>query len=162
VAVTEVARDAGNIALFCDLAGTLAAMDETRQLPVDAHGDIRITLLPGVKEKLAPMRDHLIFVITNQAGVKRGRFTMAQAEAALIALDHELGGILTGWMICPHDDADGCGCRKPKGGMITELAAIHGVDLAASTMVGDQAIDEQAAIAAGLGHFIPASIFFGW
>ena len=101
-----MADDAGNIALFCDLAGTLAAMDDTRQLPVDAQGNIRIKLLPGVKEKLAPMRDHLIFVVTNQAGVKRGRFTMAQAEAALADLDRQLGDILTGWMICPHDDAD--------------------------------------------------------
>jgi D-glycero-D-manno-heptose 1,7-bisphosphate phosphatase len=157
-----MADDAGNIALFCDLAGTLAAMDETRQLPVDVKGNIRITLLPGVKEKLAPMRDHLIFVVTNQAGVKRGRFTMAQAEAALADLDRQLGDILTGWMICPHDDADGCDCRKPKGGMITELATIHGVDLQASTMIGDQAIDEQAGAAAGVGHFIHATAFFGW
>ena len=159
---TELAEDAGNIALFCDLAGTLAAMDETRQLPIDANGNIHITLLPGVKEKLAPMRAHLIFVVTNQAGVKRGRFTLAQAEAALNELDRQLGGILTGWMICPHDDADGCKCRKPKGGMITELAAVHGVDLKASTMVGDQEVDRQAAIVAGVGHFVYAADFFGW
>jgi D-glycero-D-manno-heptose 1,7-bisphosphate phosphatase len=157
-----MAEDAGNIALFCDLAGTLAAMDETRQLPIDGKGNIKITLLPGVKEKLAPMRDHLIFVVTNQASVKRGRFTLAQAEAALNELDRQLGDILTGWLICPHDDADGCDCRKPKGGMITELATIHGVDLKGSTMVGDQDVDRQAAIAAGVGHFIPAPDFFGW
>jgi len=157
-----MADDAGNIAVFCDLAGTLAAMDETRQLPVDGKGNIQIRLLPGVKEKLAPMRDHLIFVVTNQAGVKRKRFTMAQAEAALADLDRQLGDILTGWMICPHDDADGCDCRKPKGGMISELAVIHGVDLQASTMVGDQAIDEQAGAAAGVGRFVHAADFFGW
>ena len=157
-----MAEDAGNIALFCDLAGTLAAMDETRQLPIDAKGNIRITLLPGVKEKLAPMRDHLIFVVTNQAGIKRGRFTLTQAEAALNELDRQLGGILTGWMICPHDDADGCACRKPKGGMITELATIHGVDLENSTMIGDQPMDAEAGKAARVGHFVEAAAFFGW
>jgi len=157
-----MAEDAGNIALFCDLAGTLAAMDETRQLPVDEKGNIKITLLQGVKEKLAPMRDHLIFVVTNQAGVKRGRFTLAQAEAALNELDRQLGGILSGWMICPHDDADGCACRKPKGGMITELATIHGVDLQGSTMIGDQLMDAEAGKAAGVGHFIFAADFFSW
>jgi histidinol-phosphate phosphatase family protein len=160
--VTEMAEDAGNVALFCDLAGTLAVIDETRQLPIDPRGNIRITLLPGVKEKLAPMRDHLIFVVTNQAGIKRGRFTMAQAEAALADLDHQLGDILTGWMICPHDDGDGCECRKPKGGMITELATIHGVDLENSTMIGDQPIDAEAGAAAGVGHFALAADFFGW
>jgi D-glycero-D-manno-heptose 1,7-bisphosphate phosphatase len=157
-----VADDAGNVALFCDLAGTLAKMDETRQLPLDAHGNITIELLPGVKEKLVPMRDHLIFVVTNQAGIKRGRLTLEKVEAAIADLDRQLGGILTAWEICPHDDADGCECRKPKGGMITELASIHGVALAASAMVGDQEVDAQAASAAGVGRFIYAKDFFGW
>ena len=153
---------AGNIALFFDLAGTLAAMDETRQLPIDAQGNVTIKLMPGVREKLTPIHDHLMFVVTNQAGVKRGRFRLGQVEAAMADLDRQLGDILTGWQICPHDDADGCECRKPKGGMILELAEIHGVDLKGSTMVGDQEIDEQAGRAAGVGRFIHAAEFFGW
>lgn len=156
-----MAADAGNVGLFCDLAGTLVRMDQTRQLPLDACGNIRIELLPGVKARLAPMRDRLIFVVTNQAGVKRGRFTLAQVEAAMTQLDRQLDGILTAWEICPHDDADGCECRKPKAGMISELAAIHGVDLGASTMVGDQEVDAAAARAAGVGRFVWARDFFG-
>jgi D-glycero-D-manno-heptose 1,7-bisphosphate phosphatase len=155
-------HDAGNIALFFDLAGTLVAMDETRQLPIDAQGNITIKLMPGVREKLDPIRDHLMFVVTNQAGVKRGRFRLGQVEAAMAELDRQLGDILTGWQICPHDDADGCDCRKPKGGMILELAEIHGVDLKGSTMVGDQEVDEQAAGAGGIGKFVYAADFFGW
>ena len=157
-----MATDAGNIGLFCDLAGTLAKMDESRQLPIDARGNIRIELLPNVRDRLAPMRDHLIFVVTNQAGVKRGRFTLAQVETAMADLDRQLDGILTAWQICPHDDADGCTCRKPKGGLITELAAIHGVDLLNSTMIGDQEIDAAAGRAAGVGKFAWAHDFFGW
>jgi histidinol-phosphate phosphatase family protein len=155
-------HDAGNIALFFDLAGTLVAMDETRQLPIDAQGNVTITLLPGVREKLLPIHDHLMFLATNQAGVKRGRFRLAQVEAAIAELDRQLNDILTGWQICPHDDSDGCQCRKPRGGMILELAEIHGVDLRGSTMVGDQEVDEQAARAAGVGKFIYARDFFGW
>jgi D-glycero-D-manno-heptose 1,7-bisphosphate phosphatase len=157
-----MAQDAGNVGLFCDLAGTLAAMDETRQLPVEANGNISIVLLPGVRERLEPMRDQLIFVVTNQAGIKRGRYRQDKVEAAMADLDRQLGGILTAWAICPHDDADRCACRKPKAGMITDLAWVHGVDLAASTMVGDQATDELAARAAGVGKFLPAREFFGW
>jgi len=104
----------------------------------------------------------LIFVVTNQAGIKRGRFTLARVEAAMAELDGFLDGILTAWQICPHDDADECACRKPKGGMITELAEIHGVDLKASTMVGDQDVDAAAARAAGVGNFVCARDFFGW
>jgi D-glycero-D-manno-heptose 1,7-bisphosphate phosphatase len=157
-----MAQDAGNVGLFCDLAGTLVAMDETRQLPVDAAGNVGIALLPGVKERLSPMRDHLIFVVTNQAGIKRGRYRQEKIEAALAELDRQLDGILTAWEICPHDNADGCDCRKPKGGMITSLASVHGVDLGASTMIGDQEIDALAAQAAGVGKFVYAQDFFGW
>jgi len=152
----------GNIAMFCDLVGTLVAMDETRQLPLDADGTVKISLLPRVEERLAPMRDHLIFVVTNQAGIRRGRLTLGQVESALRGLDAALGGILTGWQICPHDNDDNCQCRKPRAGMITELAVTHGVDLKGSTMVGDQAIDAEAARSAGLGRFVYARDFFGW
>jgi D-glycero-D-manno-heptose 1,7-bisphosphate phosphatase len=152
----------GNAALFCDLVGTLVAMDETRQLPLDAAGEVKIALLPRVKKILAPMRDHLIFVVTNQAGIKRRRLTLRQVESALHELDAQLGGILTAWQICPHDNDDGCGCRKPRPGMITELVGIHGVDRSASTMVGDQTSDAEAARNAGLGRFVYAHDFFGW
>jgi histidinol phosphatase-like enzyme len=45
--------------------------------------------------------------------------------------------------------------------MLTELGATYGVDMAGSTMVGDQEIDAAAARAAGVGHFIWADDFFG-
>jgi D-glycero-D-manno-heptose 1,7-bisphosphate phosphatase len=156
-----MAEDAGNLGLFCDLVGTLVEMDETRQLPVDAQSNITVKLLPRVKEKLLPMHNRLIFVVTNQAGIKRGRYRLEKVEAAIAELDRQLGGILTAWEICPHDDADGCDCRKPKGGMIKNLGWVHGVDLAGSTMVGDQEIDAAAARAAGVGHFVLARDFFG-
>ncbi|MGH7865880.1 MAG: HAD-IIIA family hydrolase, partial [Candidatus Binataceae bacterium] len=145
-----MSHDAGNIALFFDLAGTLVAMDDTRQLPLE-NGKIRVTLLANVREKIAPIRDHLIFVISNQAGIKRGRLTAEQVDVAIADLDHQLGDILTASQVCPHDDADGCACRKPKGGMIADLAQLYGVNLAGSTAVGDQEVDEQAARAAGVG-----------
>jgi D-glycero-D-manno-heptose 1,7-bisphosphate phosphatase len=152
----------GNAALFLDLAGTLVKMDETRQLPLDRNGNIVVELLPGVAEKLRPIRDHLILIFTNQAGIKRGRLTMAKMEAALAELDHQLGDIISGWQVCPHDDDDRCECRKPKAGMIAELAETFGVDLKASTGVGDQEVDEQACKAGGVGAFLYAKDFFGW
>jgi D-glycero-D-manno-heptose 1,7-bisphosphate phosphatase len=152
----------GNAALFLDLAGTLVELDETRNIPRDAKGNLILRLLPNVAQKLAPIRDHLMLVVTNQAGIGRGWFTMAQTEDAIRRLDETLGGILTGWQICPHRPEDNCECRKPKAGMITELAELYGVDLSASTMVGDQEVDEQAARAAGVARFIYAKDFFGW
>jgi histidinol phosphatase-like enzyme len=46
--------------------------------------------------------------------------------------------------------------------MLTELGAVYGVDMAGSTMIGDQEVDAAAARAAGVGHFIWAHDFFGW
>jgi histidinol-phosphate phosphatase family protein len=157
-----MAENAGNMGLFCDLGGTLIELDENRDLPADRHGNTIVKLLPAVAETLRPIRDHLIFIVTNQRGIKRGRFTREQVEAGIAELDRQLGGILTAWEICPHGPEDGCGCRKPAPGMVTELAATYGVDLAASTMVGDQEVDEQCARAAGVGRFVYASDFFKW
>ena len=149
--------------MFLDFEGTLVRpLDETPEVPLDSRGNIVIDLLPGVAEKLAPIRDHLFFVVTNQSKIKRGRVTLDQVEDAIRELDHKLGDILTAWQVCPHDDSDHCGCRKPKGGMITDLAEQYGVDLKTSTMVGDQDVDEQAARAAGVGRFVHAKDFFGW
>ena len=152
----------GNAALFFDLGGTLVKLDANREIPLDAGGNIVIELLPNVTEKLKPLHNHLMFIVTNQAGITRGRLTAEEVEAALKRLDHQLGDILTAWLVCPHTDADHCECRKPKGGMITELADLYGVDLASSTMVGDQEIDRLAASAAGVAKFISAKDFFGW
>ena len=157
-----MANPNGNAALFFDLGGTLVKLNENREIPLDASGKIVIELLPGVAEKLKPLHNHLMFVVTNQAGIKRGRLTAEEVDAALTRLDHLLGDILTGWQVCPHTDDDKCECRKPKGGMITELADLYGVDLASSTMVGDQEVDRRAGEAAGVAKFVAAKDFFGW
>ena len=157
-----MANPNGNAALFFDLGGTLVKLNESREIPLDPNGNIVVELLPNVAEKLRPMHDYLMFVVTNQAGITRGRLTAEEVEAALKELDAQLGDILSGWQICPHTDDDHCECRKPKGGMITELADMYGVDLACSTMVGDQEVDRQAAEAAGVAKFVAAKDFFGW
>jgi D-glycero-D-manno-heptose 1,7-bisphosphate phosphatase len=157
-----MANPNGNAALFFDLGGTLVRLNESREIPLDPNGNIVVELLPNVAEKLRPMHDYLMFVVTNQAGITRGRLTAEEVEAAVEELDNQLGDILTGWQICPHTDDDHCECRKPKGGMITELAEMYGVDLASSTMVGDQEVDRQASEAAGVAKFVDAKDFFGW
>ncbi len=150
-------------ALFCDLTGTLVAFDERRELPLNSKGEIIIRVLPNVASKLnAIRRTTPIFVVTNQAGVARGRFTLDALERALLDLNCQLGGALTGWKVCPHQDADRCDCRKPKPGMILELAQQYDLDLSSSVMVGDQEIDAQCARAAGVGRFYYANEFFGF
>jgi histidinol-phosphate phosphatase family protein len=148
-------------ALFCDLAGTLVSLDQDRELPLDGAGKIRLDLLAGVAAKLrSASRAVPIFIVTNQSAITRGRFAYSALEAALAELNRKLGGIVSGWKVCPHRDGDGCRCRKPLAGMVLELAQEHNLDLAASTMVGDQEVDEQCAKAAGVGRFCYARDFF--
>jgi D-glycero-D-manno-heptose 1,7-bisphosphate phosphatase len=45
---------------------------------------------------------------------------------------------------CMHDDADDCTCRKPKDGMLRDLAQRWQIDLTGSFMVGDTWRDMQA------------------
>ena len=46
--------------------------------------------------------------------------------------------------------------------MFLELAELHGVDLRASTHVGDSERDREGAASAGVGTFVWARDFFGW
>ena len=73
-----------------------------------------------------------------------------------------VGARIEAVFFCPHTAEDHCECRKPKPGMIKELTATYGVDLAGSIMVGDQLIDEQCAAAAAVGKFVYACDFFKW
>ena len=56
-------------------------------------------------------------------------------------------------VVCPHDDVDGCACRKPRPGMLVDAAERLGIDLAASAMVGDRWRDIDAGQAAGVETF---------
>ena len=99
---------------------------------------------------LAALREagFLLFVVTNQPDVRRGLMsgeTLDDIHAALAAALPPLDAIAA----CRHDNADACACRKPKPGLLVELAAGHGVDLAASFMIGDQDRDIECGRAAG-------------
>ena len=59
------------------------------------------------------------------------------------------GAPLDGVYFCPHVDADRCGCRKPKPGLLLRAAGELGIDLSRSWGLGDGARDLEAARAAG-------------
>jgi D-glycero-D-manno-heptose 1,7-bisphosphate phosphatase len=88
-----------------------------------------------------------VFGITNQPDLARGRMDRSEHEAILAALEARVA--LTELVVCPHDDRDGCPCRKPKPGMILDLAERWSVDLSKSIVVGDSWRDIEAGRAAG-------------
>lgn len=56
--------------------------------------------------------------------------------------------------VCPHNDHHGCSCRKPKPGMLLDLAREYDLTLAGSYLVGDSWKDTLAARAAGCESII--------
>lgn len=144
-------------AYFFDLGGTLLAL-EGDEIACSEMG--KVTLLPGVREHLLPLRGTPVFVITNQAGVALGQLSEATARGFIDQVNFAIGQVITDYRICMHHPLAGCPCRKPQPGMVIDLARTHAIDLAQAVLIGDTTNDEQCAQRAGIGTFLWAHTFF--
>ncbi|QJP06854.1 D-glycero-beta-D-manno-heptose 1,7-bisphosphate 7-phosphatase [Pseudomonas multiresinivorans] len=91
-----------------------------------------------------------VAVATNQSGIARGYYDLATLEsmhARLRELVAEQGGELGMVVYCPHGPDDGCDCRKPKPGMLRQIAQHYRADLKGVWFVGDSRGDLDAALA---------------
>ena len=91
-----------------------------------------------------------IAVATNQSGLARGYYDLATLDsmhARLRELVAEQGGEVGLIVHCPHGPNDGCDCRKPKPGMLQQIATHYGVSLNGVWFVGDSRSDLDAALA---------------
>lgn len=91
-----------------------------------------------------------VAVATNQSGIARGYYDLATLESMhqrLRELVAEQGGELGIVVYCPHGPDDGCDCRKPKPGMLLQIAQHYGADLHGVWFVGDSRGDLDAALA---------------
>lgn len=144
--------------LFVDLDGTLAE-------PLhDSADPARLRFVPGAGEALARLQAAglALFVVTQQSGLARGRFTRAEfarlQQVLLQRLHEEAGVTIVDMAVCPHaPDASGrpaCLCRKPAPGLLVSMAQRHGLDLARSWMLGDTLDDVEAGHRAGAGGLL--------
>ncbi len=135
-------------AVFLDRDGVVIREVNYLKRPEQVH------VLKGAAEAIKKLRKagFKVVVITNQSGVGRGYFTVADLKAshARLASDlRTLGAKLDGLYFCPHTPDDGCGCRKPKTLMIRRAAKALGLDVRRSYFVGDTTTDVATALAAG-------------
>lgn len=89
-----------------------------------------------------------VAVATNQSGIARGYYPLAVLESMhtrLRELVAEQGGEVGLIVQCPHGPDDGCDCRKPKPGMLLQIADYYGVPLQGVWFVGDSGSDLQTA-----------------
>jgi histidinol-phosphate phosphatase family protein len=112
----------------------------------DANG---VRPLTGAGRALDELRGSglRLAVVTNQSGVARGLISIEQLTAVNAKVDAVLGPF-DSWQVCVHDDDDGCGCRKPKPGMVLAAAEALGVPPNRCVMIGDTGGDVNAALAA--------------
>ena len=110
--------------------------------------------LPGALEAIARLTQGgwRIVVATNQSGIARGLFDMSTLNAIHTEMHRavgQTGGRIDAVFFCPHAADSNCECRKPKPGMLREIAARLDVELDGVPMIGDSLRDLEAAAAAG-------------
>lgn len=110
--------------------------------------------IPGSLEAIARLNQagFRIALATNQSGIGRGLFDMATLNAIHDKMYRALaqcGGRIDALFYCPHTADAHCGCRKPKPGMLEEIARRFGTDLKDIPSVGDSLRDLQASVAVG-------------
>lgn len=111
--------------------------------------------LPGSIEALSRLSHagHRICVVSNQSGLRRGLFGLAE----LNDMHRKLRDLLAGQgaqiemiAFCPHLPTDGCDCRKPRPGLLFAVGERLGISLNGVPYIGDSLSDVQAARAAGM------------
>ena len=110
--------------------------------------------IPGSPEAIARLNraGYRVVVATNQSGVGRGLFEMDTLNAIhekMLRTVAQVGGRIDAIFFCPHTSEDKCNCRKPKPGMLEEIAARYNTVLSEVPVVGDSLRDLQAAVAVG-------------
>ena len=110
--------------------------------------------IPGSIEAIARLSQsgYRIAVATNQSGIGRGLFDMATLNAIndkMMEMVFRQGGRIDALFFCPHTAAEECNCRKPRTGMLDEIAARFHTELKGVPCIGDSLKDLQVAEAVG-------------
>lgn len=138
-------------AAFLDRDSTLVRTFPQDGLPPRGPRTIEeIEYLPDVREgcRLLRKAGYRLVCVTNQADIARGIITAHSVELVDTELLSSIP--LDAFYTCTHQDSDGCGCRKPKPGLLYAAAYEMHLQLDGSVMIGDSDRDKGAANAAGV------------
>jgi D-glycero-D-manno-heptose 1,7-bisphosphate phosphatase len=110
--------------------------------------------IPGSLDAIARLNHagYTVTIASNQSGIARGYFNLETLAAMNVKMSDMLsqsGGRIDAMFFCPHGPDDGCDCRKPKPGLLTEIGNRFQTSLANVMFVGDNINDIRAARAAG-------------
>ena len=153
-------RAQGMFAGTCE-GSKLALFDRDGTINVDTGHMHRIEDCELIESIVAAMRRYSddpawrIAVITNQAGIAKGMYDIAdmrKLHRQMAQLLRERGIEVDAWYFCPHhpDFTGECGCRKPKPGMLQRAMRDFRAKPEECVMYGDSEKDRLAAEVAGL------------
>ena len=113
-----------------DRDGTLGELSDVRYPETfRAFTDIKKTF-----EKLQA-KGYLVGIITNQSSIARGTGASYDFEKEFTSYGVDV------WKICPHDNGDGCDCRKPKSGLLLSAAKELNLRPEECVVIGDRLSD---------------------
>jgi D-glycero-D-manno-heptose 1,7-bisphosphate phosphatase len=124
-----------------DSAQFIKSPDEWKPIPRSLDAIARLT-----------QWGYRVVVATNQSGIGRGLFDMDTLNAIhdkMMRAVSQVGGRIDAIFFCPHAADSTCKCRKPKPGLLLEIAERYNIDLKGVPAVGDSLRDLQAAVAVG-------------
>jgi D-glycero-D-manno-heptose 1,7-bisphosphate phosphatase len=115
--------------------------------------------IPGSLEAIARLcqADYRVVVATNQSGIGRGLFDMSVLNAIHDKMHKAcalMGGRIDAVFFCPHTAEANCSCRKPKSGMIEEIAQRYNMELNGVPAVGDSLRDLEATARLGAQPYL--------
>ena len=115
--------------------------------------------IPGSLEAIARLNQagYRVVVATNQSGIGRGLFDMPMLNAIHDRMHKACalaGARIDAVFYCPHTAESHCLCRKPKTGMLEEIAARYNTGLAGVPAVGDSLRDLQSAATMGAQPYL--------
>jgi D-glycero-D-manno-heptose 1,7-bisphosphate phosphatase len=147
-------------AVFLDRDGTLIAEKNYLHRPED------VEIFPGAGAALKKLAaaGFKLFIITNQSGIGRGYFTLADAEKVNEHLCREFArdGVHFGKIyIAPEAPDQPSRGRKPSPQFLFDARDEFGLNLAESFMVGDKLIDLECGWNAGVKKSILVRTGYG-
>lgn len=147
--------------VFIERDGVLnrVRVEKGRQVSPMALSEFQVSL-----EAVAPLKrlkeaGLIVLATTNQPGISRGYQCRRELDRMHEVLSRRLP--LDGILVCPHDEADCCPCRKPKPGLLTEAAFEWHLELDRCFVVGQRWQDAEAARNAGCTSLLLASPWNG-
>lgn len=138
-----------NRAVFLDRDGTM--IEEKNYL----HRPEQVVIFPGAAAALRRLQTagFKLFIVSNQSGVGRGYFTLAEVEEVHRHLQAELGRAGVRFQriyIAPEAPDQPSAGRKPSPRFLFDARDQFALDLKASYMIGDKMIDLECGWNAGV------------